>query len=297
MFSIRLRFASKARHLGVRAVPLDFDLVLNLSGSTYLGEERDTRLPPVPIIPLLKAEFDKIENWKAELPKANNLLVSLRKLEGPSAALVLHPVGLLRVSQKAVPLDQDIERCNQKPNDASGSTGSSANGLGKAGDRVELFALAQYKNMDDASKLSLAAFQPMNGGVDLSVSGQQLKSSMVVKRVVRYEEVIIDTNFRRHVRRFSEFVFSLFNHFLAGAAVSQSTLSKQYTSKLQPFDAKVKVNFEGYTVAFQSNNRPFTEQATFTSQAAAIDYMQQVIAEDPNRTEDLHVIPQFEVTP
>jgi len=97
------------------------------------------------------------------------------------------------------------------------------------------------------------------------------------------------------VKRFSEYVFSLFNHFLAGSAVSKSTLSTHYNSQLQPFEEKVKVGNEAYTVAFQSNNQAFAQEATFSSQAAAYDYMQQVVAENPNRAEELHVVPQFEV--
>ncbi|MBC7811436.1 MAG: hypothetical protein H7175_09820, partial [Burkholderiales bacterium] len=209
----------------------------------------------------------------------------------------LHPVGILRVSQKVVPLDQNIDKVgSQKPNDAKRFTLEvNTGGLGKAGDTLEQFALAQFKNMDDAAKLSQRAFEPLNGGVDLSITGQQLKSSKVVKRVVRYEQVIIDTNYRRYAKRFSEYVFSLFNHFLSGSAVSKSTLSSYYISQLQPFEEKVKVGNEAYTVAYQSNNQPVAQEATFTSQAAAYDYMQQVIADDPNRADELHVVPQFEV--
>ena len=32
-------------------------------------------------MPLLVGELDKLENWRAQLPPANNLLVSLRKLD------------------------------------------------------------------------------------------------------------------------------------------------------------------------------------------------------------------------
>jgi hypothetical protein len=300
VFSIRLRFTlegmSPWRARGAGSISLLF-FEISADFDITWGETRVTSLPPIAVIPLLKAEFDKIENWRAELPKSSNLLVSLRKMEGVTDALVLHPVGILRVSQKAVPLDQNIDKVgSQKPNDAKRFTIEVPDGgLGKAGDTLEQFALAQFKNMDDATKLSVRAFEPLYGGVDLSVSGQQLKSSKVVKRVVRYEQVIIDTNYRRYVKRFSEYVFSLFNHFLAGSAVSKSTLSTHYNSQLQPFEEKVKVGNEAYTVAFQSNNQAFAQEATFSSQAAAYDYMQQVIAENPNRAEELHVVPQFEV--
>jgi ABC-type transporter Mla maintaining outer membrane lipid asymmetry ATPase subunit MlaF len=117
----------------------------------------------------------------------------------------------------------------------------------------------------------------------------------VVKRIARYEQVIIDNNFKRFVRRFSVFAFSLFNHFLGGAAVGKSTLSQQYSQKLQPFADKVKVASENYTVAYQSNNQAVSQTSTFGSEAAAHDFLLQMAAADASQAESMHVIPQFEV--
>jgi hypothetical protein len=213
--------------------------------------------------------------------------------------LVLHPVGTLRVSQKALPLDLNIDKVgSQKPSDARRfSIEVIADGLGKAADATEQFAIAQYQNMDDATKLSRPAYQALNGGVQLSVSGQQLKSSHAVRRIVRYEQIIIDNNFKRFRKRFSIFASALFVHFMGGAAVSKSVLSAQYKTQFQPFKEKVTVAPEGYTVAYQADNKAFATTATFSSEAAARDFMQQAIAEDPNQAETLHVIPHFEVTP
>ena len=48
-------------------------------------------------------------------------------------------------------------------------------------------------------------------------------------------------------------------------------------------------------MAYQANNTAYATATTFTCEAAARDFMQQVIAEDANRADVLHVIPQFEV--
>ncbi len=93
-------------------VSADFDITW--------GETEDTTLPPIPVMPLLFNEFGKAENWRAELPPQNNLLVSLRKLPESESAQVLHPLGSLRVSQRAVPLELKIDKVgNQKPSDAN----------------------------------------------------------------------------------------------------------------------------------------------------------------------------------
>ena len=119
-----------------------------------------------------------------------------------------------------------------------------------------------------------------------------------MRRIVRYEQIIIDNNFKRFQKRFSIFVFGLFNHFLGGAAIIKSVLSAQYKTQFQPFKEKISVAVqENYAVAYQADNKAYATTATFTSEAAAREFMHQAIAEDPNRADALHVIPQFEVTP
>ena len=130
----------------------------------------------------------------------------------------------------------------------------SAGGLGKVGDAEQPFAIAQYQDMDDATKLSRPAFQTQHSGVKLSVAGQQFRSSRAVKRIIRYEEIIIDNNYLRFVRRFRTFATSLFNHFLHGSAITQSTLSSAYKKQLKPQAEAIKVKEAGYSVAFVQNN-------------------------------------------
>jgi hypothetical protein len=301
LFGISLRFSLEGptpwRARGSGSITILF-FEISADFDVTWGEERNTTIPPIEVMPILKAEFEKIENWRALLPASNNLLVSLRKLEPAADTLVLHPVGVLRISQKAIPLDLPIDKVgNQKTSDAKKlSVTVASRGLGKKSDAQELFAIAQFQNMEDASKLSRPAYESQHGGLELSVAGEQLASSLMVKRVIRYEEIIIDNNFKRFVRHFSIFVGALFNHFMAGASISKSSLSQSYLEKLQPFDAKIAVQPASYAVAFQATNKSIGTTATFTSQASANDYLQQQIAIDPNMSDALHVIPTHEVS-
>lgn len=300
LFSIRLRFSLEGptpyRAKGSGSISLLF-FEISADFDITWGESRDTSLPPIAVILVLKGEFEKMDNWRALLPAGNNLLVALRKFDAPANTVVLHPVGTLRISQKAVPLDLSIDKVgNQKPNDAKHfSVSVSSGGLGKKGDAQEQFAIGQYQDMDDATKLSRPAFQLQNGGIELSVTGQDVNSSRVAKRIVRYEEIIIDNNYKRFVRRFRTLASALFVHFLKGASVSQSSLSQHYAQQRQPFVEKITVKDEAYAVAFQSNNQAFNGTATFSSEASAREFMQQQIALDPNQSGTLHVIPQYEV--
>ncbi len=300
LFSVSVRFTLegpsrwRARGSGEISI-LFFDFSVDFDVSW--GEERDTTLPPITVMPLLTAEFEKIENWRALLPVGNNLLVSLRKLPEAETALVLHPVGVLRVSQRAVPLDLTLDKIgNQKPSDVNRlAVTVAAGGLGKKGDVVEQFAPAQFRDFDDAQKLSQPAYGPEHGGLDLSIAGQQLASSKMVRRIVRYEEIIIDSGFKRFARRFSRFAATLFQFFLAGASVSKSELSQFEKKKLQPFKEKIVVQPETFTVAFQATNKTYAaEAASFASAASADDYLNRQIAKEPNLRNALHVIPEFE---
>jgi hypothetical protein len=300
LFSISLRFSLEGptpwRARGSGSITILF-FEISADFDITWGESRNTTLPPILAMPLLKGELEKLGNWRALLPTSNNLLVSLRKLDSTADTLVLHPVGVLKISQKAIPLDLPIDKVgNQKPSDAKRfSVKVTSGGLRKRADATELFAIAQFQNMDDASKLSRPAYEPQHGGLELSVEGQQLASSKMVKRVIRYEEIIIDNNFKRFVRRFSIFIGILFNHFLAGASVSKSKLSQSYRQKLQPFAEKIAVKPASYVVAFQATNKIVSTEATFVSQASAHDYMQRQIAQDPSLSDSLHVIPTHEV--
>lgn len=300
LFSVRMRGSLEGPtpwHVeGTGSISLLFwDIDVDFSHTW--GDEEDTTLPPIEVIPLVVAEFDKLENWKAELSSANNLLVSLRPLE-LDEDLVLHPVGTLKITQRAIPLDLTLDRVGaQKPSDANKFTLSvDSVGIAKRGDINESFAMAQFKDMDDSKKLSSPAFESQNGGLELSVEGQQLKTSQAVKRVVRYETIIIDTNFRRFVIRFFVFFANMFLHFLKGNAVSKSTLSHHYKTQKVPFSDKIEVKPNTYGVAQTTDNAPFNEQAVnFTSQAAAQEFMQAQIAADPNLADSLHVIPEVEM--
>jgi hypothetical protein len=262
------------------------------------GESQDTQLPPITVMPLFEAEFAKADNWRALLPAGNHLLVSLRKMPEAEAALILHPLGTLHVSQRALPLELKLDKVgNQKPSDVNRlSVAVTGSGLAKKADAFEQFAPAQFQDFSDADRLSRPSFAPERAGVDLSAAGADLRSSAMVKRVVRYEEIIIDSNFKRFQRRYQDFLGSLFHFFLRGAAVSRCELSRAARTALVPFDDRITVGVETYGVAKQSNNTPFAAEArAFTSEASARDYLRRKIAEDPNLADAIHVVPTHEM--
>jgi hypothetical protein len=271
------------------------------------GESRETKLDPIEVFPLLDNEFQALTNWEAVLPTGNNILVSLRKLgEADTEQLVLHPIGKLRISQRKIPLDFKLDKVgNQRPSDVNRVSVDAAmpgSGSLSISQTEEKFAIGQFKDLGDA--LSCPAFEPLKSGIEIAVAGEQLKTSRAVKRVIRYETIIIDNNFKRHVKTFFRFFTTgfvllynfLFGHFLTGNAVSKSVLSKHHKDRMQPFENVIQIRPDQYSVAFNKNNKPFDATTTnFTSQAKAVEFMQEQIQTDPNLADSLHVIPNSEV--
>ena len=262
------------------------------------GDSAETTLPPIAVLPLLAVELDKHENWTTALPAGNRLLVSLRSIEPGVGELVMHPLGTVRVSQRLLPLNLTLDKLGtQKPSDAKRCelvvTGG---GLAKKGDAREKFAMAQFVNMDDAEKLSRPSFEPGNGGVELGASGAELVTSHMARRVLRYEVILIDGEYKRHQKK-STFSSGLFSLQLAGSAVTKSKLSMAHGRKLDPFGVdKVKVTGDAYVVAHSDTNKAYSAARTFASEAEARDHLSRLATSDPTVARDLHVIPFAELS-
>jgi hypothetical protein len=299
LFSVRLRGTlegpARWRAHGTASISLlFFDISVDVDVSW--GEIADTLLPPILLMPIFKGELEKAESWRALLPAANSLRVALRKLP-ESDTLVLHPVGVLRVSQRRMPLELTLDKLgNQRPTDVNRlSLRVVSGGLAKRADAFEQFAPAQFQDMKDGEKLSRPAFAPDRAGIEISAAGADLRSSRMVKRVVRYELIILDSNFKRFARRFFQFNARLFDFFLRGSSAARSPVSQASKARLQPFADRVTASAETYTVAFQSDNTAAAAEASvFASEAGAREWLQRRIAQDPNLADALHVIPSFE---
>lgn len=298
LFSVHLRGSLEGpapwRVRGSASISLLFFSV-SVDVDVTFGERNNDTLAPILVMPLIRAEFDKPENWIASLPASGQLLTSLRNI-GETGALVLHPVGSLRISQRAVPLNLKFDKVgNQKASDVNQiSVELSATGLSISGTARESFARAQFQEMDDAKKLSQPAFEKLDGGIDIAPGATGWATGPSAERRVRYETIIIDTLFERFRIRFFPFWDSLFTHFRAGAAISRSALSQAAAKQRRPFEAKVALPGDRYVVAYSANNQAMGETRAFASFAEAEMHMYSALQADPTLNETLHVIPAVE---
>ena len=261
------------------------------------GDNPNTTLPPIAVMPLLTAEVQKNTNWKAQLPSKAKLLVTLRQLDPSEAAMVLHPTGTLQVSQRTIPLDLQLDKVgSQKPSDANEfSLRVSGASLTKTRDLTEQFAPSQFRNFDNATKLSQPAFVPQNGGIELAC-GSALGSATAITRPVRFDLTVIDAESEPVNHKFFPHSRGMFSNSLRGNSAAQSKLSAAYRAQSRPYTDSVKLATEAYAVAFQSSNKAVHPEATsFASQASAQDYIAKSVAADPSLSGKLHVLPLFEV--
>lgn len=266
------------------------------------GEEKNTSLPDIIILPRFIEELKKKEQWSTALSAGKNLLVSLRKFEETATPpLVMHPAGSLTIQQKLVPLTIKIDKVgNQKTGDIQKITISHATSSG-----VEFtihpvdedFARAQFQNLTDAQKLSKPSFEKMPGGVNLTMEGINIRNGKFVRKKVEYEITIVDKELQKPLKKglFYAEAGVLFAGMLNGNSASKSVLSKNHDKKLRPFDEKIATVEEGYTVAFQKDNKAFSNNAVFSSEMAAETFMQEQIRKNPVLKKSIHIIPTYEL--
>jgi hypothetical protein len=143
--------------------------------------------------------------------------------------------------------------------------------------------------------LSAPAFQPEDGGLTMAATNGGFRTGAVTERTVRYETIVIDTNYRRYLSARSQLTSRLFELFLRGNTVARSTISNRTRTELQPFDNAVKVGADRWAVASTRDNRAVSGNAVFSSEAQAREFLATQVASEARNEQMMHVIPQSEL--
>ena len=273
-------------------------LTITVPFDATFGEERNTRLDDIAVIPLLKAELSRPESWEAQLLSGHPALVSTKKVEVQEGDVVASPFGVFTVQEKTVPLGMTIQQVgSQKPTDGSQFAISRVLVEGEAlsqSDVYDQFAPAQFFEMSDSDKLSSKkAFEAYPSGVKLDDS-QLLSMAYGVTRVVDYELSYLDKQ-REHLPKPGPVHPDVqsFHSWALGGAVAASPLSQAHKAPSALAPGKVQLQRELFVVVNASDLTP-VETAIPTTQAQAQLHLQQLLYTNPAQP-DLLVIPQFEV--
>ena len=253
------------------------------------GESADTDLPPIAVMPIVTGELAKPENWRALLPAGSNLLVSLRAMPEAEAALVLHPVGALHITPA---------RGAARPQARQGRRAEARTTSNRLLDRRHRTAGWPRRATRSSSsrrpvpglrrrRQALQARRSSRSGPGSSCRPPATTSARrgMVRRVVRYEEIIIDTNYKRFARRFRGFIGVLFDYFLNGARGrrSRAVAGRQLEAACRSTTTIERGRRELHRRRpSPTTRRSLPESATFHSEASAREYMNGQIAADPH---------------
>ena len=262
------------------------------------GSSKNTKLPPIKVLPILEREFSHIQNWEAIAPASNKIMVSVRELPEPATEeeriLIFHPVGKLKASQRAVPLKIKIDKLgNQKPSDANFfELYMDENSPVKFdGEFKESFPPGHYFDMNNSKKLSEKATRKYVGGQYIIPKTGETKISGVAVRHVRYELITIDEGYKRAQEKCYKSLELLFTIFLRNNAAARSVRSQKRKKMAQPFKSKINVTGGNFTVANVMDNQPYN----FDSQGFETQWEAEAfISGHPETAGQLHVIPTNE---
>ena len=264
------------------------------------GDDRETTLPPVAVMPILSGELEQAEQLaRAYCRAARTCSSRCGSSIAAEAQLVLHPVGTLQVSQRAVPLDLALDKVgSQKPSDANRfSLAVTSADLVKTRDLQEPFAPAQFKDFERRRQAARSRpTRPQDSGIELSAAGPRTPPP----RRSRASSATTSRSSTRSCAAVKQAVLRLPGRPVRPLPRGRERDAVRRLGVHRSADAPVR----GARVRSRrdirrraaSDNTVFqAEAAAFTSQAAAGDYLARAVAADPTLAGTLHVLPHFEV--
>ena len=113
-------------------------------------------------------------NWSAILPSNTSQAVTLSARNPDDTTLRVHPIGVLSVREKVVPLDLQITRYgNATPSDGNLFAISDVQINSEEEDTQSIqdyFAAGQFLSLSDADKISAPSFEKYDAGVTIGSS-------------------------------------------------------------------------------------------------------------------------------
>ena len=175
-------------------VPLQVPVELK----TGQDSQPPSELPvPIDVLALLQTALGDIRNWQPQLPAGTESIVMLRPEAEADKTLLMHPLGVLSVRQRVVPLERTITRFGNAPVQG-GETRFKVQALRQVSGGEftstalqEQFAMAQYLALSDDEKLARPAFELAAAGLQLGDDGFCFPDDVVLSQQVEYETLTI----------------------------------------------------------------------------------------------------------
>jgi hypothetical protein len=263
------------------------------------GDATPVILPRRAVLPDLLPALADPRNWQALLPDGATLAVTLASPKPDDKTLRVHPLGVLSVREKVVPLDLTITRYgNAAPADGNYF---SLSGVDVQGTIQDYFATGQFLTLSDADKLSAPSFEQYDAGV--TIGSAAIQAGADSPRTVVYEERYIDkpTAFSGRPRRYSmpANVHLALSRQGAGATspLKNSGLTKYNTGLVVGAGAAVATRDPAYVVthvedlSLRADIVPAAGSTYFQARAALSSYL----SLHPEEANNLQILPAHEV--
>jgi Family of unknown function (DUF6603) len=268
-----------------------FTITIHVSFDITIGLPLDQMLAPIDVLAELADALANPGNWRPRLPPSSHQSVTLRVLPDPRNMLIVHPFGLLEVSQKVVPLNVAIQRFGSTTPDngrvfriVDAQLGGNAIDVAPT---QEEFAPAQFFEMSDAEKLSRPSFDRYDSGIAIGgESGRQ--TDFMRARAVTYEVIYLPEHQPTPVRY--PMPLGLSHFALAGAAVAQSPLSQAATSPSALAD-RVILTQDRFILVSTDDLAPHAPGVSFDGALAADQALRALLRERPELTGAVQVMP------
>jgi hypothetical protein len=260
--------------------------------------------PPVDLWPQLRAELERADNWRADLPPAGELVCSLRSIEG--AAPALDPLGGAAVHERVVPLNRRLGKVGDAPAAAPGQFRLEGVTVGGTGSPFTLtqdfFAPGQFEAMNDAAKLSRPAFEKMDAGFAFGASGLAVPS-VGRTRTFALETIVVDEpatpGGARSTRTLAASAVSEQRQlaFLGISAAARSPLANSGPARFAPPFASepvARLDDERFVVVNRDSLARVPGTQPLDSKGAAHEALEQQVAANPAQRGLLIVVPELE---
>jgi hypothetical protein len=268
-------------------ISVSFDETWGESAPDQVLEKEDVLL-------LVKEALADDRNWKVDLPANTRQAVSLRETKLPEDKIIIHPFGVLSVSQKVVPLGLEINKFGNKV--PMGDTFFEL--IYPAGDTEhvkEEFAVANFVSMSDEEKLIRKSFERFVSGLLIKESDKTLCGFRIEKEV-DYELSYIHKKKKTVLKWGSiRFFANLFNVLVKGNAVSRNIFS---VSKKVPQRPPVEVNIASpeYMVVKIRDLTLHEEGMVAQTEAQAYMMYNNLLRDNPGLKGTIQVVSKFEVS-
>jgi hypothetical protein len=246
------------------------------------------------VLALVAGAVEKDDSWRAELPANTSQTVALREVEPPPGGVLVHPFGVLSVTQKVAPLGFTIDRFgNKKP---EGDTKFAIEWAGGATEEMrEEFAVANFVTLSDDEKLARKSFEQMKSGLRFG-TGEAALTGHTVHKDVDYELSYLHRHSGRLLRAgLIGLLKPLFDRLSGGGAIAENKFSVARRRAGGNGPASVEVAEAEFHVVNVSDLSPAAPGASARTQAEAWALHDEMIREDPSLTGTLQVLADHEL--